>query len=64
MIKTIHLKIRTVCGAIRAYPACETSQLLAKLTGHPTLLRRDLLIIQDLGYVLDGGPANWLDTIV
>ena len=49
----ITVEVKHVYGRITIYPACETSQLLAKLASHKILTPTDLRVIKQLGYTVE-----------
>jgi hypothetical protein len=53
MKTTIKIRIDKNYGIETAYPACETSELLASLAGTKSLTRRALLTIESLGYQIE-----------
>ena len=50
---TIKVIIKNVYGNELIYPACETSQMFARLTGTKTLSRYAISIIKTLGYSVE-----------
>lgn len=51
--RTIRVTPREVYGNTLIYPACQVSELLAKLAGRKTFTRGDLKTIQALGYSIE-----------
>lgn len=49
----IKLELQSVYGNELAYPACEVSKLLARLSGHKTLTFEALGLIRSLGYEIE-----------
>ncbi len=55
----IKLELQSVYGNELAYPACETSKLLARLSGHKTLTVAAVGLIRSLGYEIEWAqPAS------
>jgi hypothetical protein len=50
MSDSVTIEVRKAFGAQKAYPACPTAALLAKLAGTKTLTAEALRIIRALGY--------------
>jgi ATP phosphoribosyltransferase len=60
--KKIVVSVRSVYGADKIYPACETAKLFADIAGTTTLREQDLRRIQKLGYhiVVSQPPPKWV----
>ena len=59
----ITVTVKTVYGETRVYPACETSALLAKLTGNKTLTVEAMKVIKALGYSIDFSQGETVEEI-
>lgn len=46
------VKVKSVFGVDRIYPACEKSELFNKLTAGTTMMPRDIEVIKELGYTV------------
>jgi hypothetical protein len=53
MNQSITVTIKSVYGIDRIYPACDTSRLLAKLTGSKTFSDSHIQTIKELGYTVE-----------
>lgn len=53
MDKSITVTIKSVYGVDRIYPACDTSRLLAELTGAKTFKADHIKTIKELGYTIE-----------
>jgi len=51
--KDIFVKVKSVYGVDRVYPACEVSELLAGLVGNKTFSREHVRILREIGFVLN-----------
>lgn len=49
-MKKITVKIKSVYGVDKIYPACEYSQIFCKLVRQSTLTQQDINYIKALGY--------------
>ena len=54
--KDIFVKVKSVYGVDRVYPACEVSELLAQLVGNKTFSREHVQILRAIGFELN--PAK------
>lgn len=50
MEKVIKVKIRSIFGVDRIYPACETAEIFRKIGGTATLMPTVIENIKELGY--------------
>tara|TARA_R100001480_G_C4672884_1_gene173773 strand:- start:156 stop:350 length:195 start_codon:yes stop_codon:yes gene_type:complete len=51
--KDIFVKVKSVYGVDRVYPACDVSELLAQLVGNKTFSREHVRILREIGFVLN-----------
>jgi len=49
----LQVKIKNVYGNETVYPACEQSELFARLAGTTTLTQQAIRIIKNLGYTFE-----------
>ena len=54
--KDIFVKVKSVYGVDRVYPACAVSELLAGLVGNKTFSREHVRILREIGFELN--PAK------
>ena len=51
--KDIFVKVKSVYGVDRVYPACDVSELLAQLVGNKTFSREHVRILREIGFELN-----------
>lgn len=52
-MKTINFELKSAYGRILAYPACDTSRVLAELIEQKTFTRREIKLLKQLGYTIE-----------
>lgn len=50
---TLTIQIKNVYGVPRAYPACDRSRIFCDMLGSKTLTRRDLGMLQAVGFIIE-----------
>lgn len=60
---TVHITVRKVYGVEKAYPACETSNLFAKIAGTKTLSLDVIDHIIRLGYRIEAKTSSYSELI-
>jgi hypothetical protein len=59
MSKSILIEVKQSYGRKVIYPACNTAETFAKLTGCKTLTEQTLELIEQLGYTIDTLTPDW-----
>lgn len=59
----IQFELKSAYGRILAYPACDTSRLLAELIEQKTFTRREIKLLKALGYLIETVSGSNLEQV-
>ncbi len=58
MDEVVALQVRNPYGKLRIYPMNSLARILVQLTGRKTFVEPDLMVIHNLGYVIEYVPQT------